>query len=1020
MRKHLDVFLIVCLSMLTATSADRTSATASRPKRAIAYGPTFRDRLWMWGHHVEFTEGRKDDGTPCFPYIPCQPGMDMAEACKSMGIPNCCVILFNPARHELKDFLPQFRDMKRVAWSIGETDAGTLRERIDRVYAAACEIPGLKTMYLDDYFVKEMGCTWDIPKLKSVKSEIAARGFNLACVLYSDQDGLKEEFLPHIAECEEVSYWFWRQQNLDGLEKSVRDCRTFIGPEKSLLLGLYMYEFAGTTKLMPPELMRRQLAVAERLMKDGTVDGLIFHCTPICNSGAEAVAISRQWIVEHGDDFWGVGAPAEATEHVFARDAAGTCWQDGVFLGDGANGVVASAPMGLEWVVNRNTLFYALTNEVTHVRHRDFLRLVSEKGYRDTLFMDELEGRDDIRLLRTLSAAVLRLKFWKDVDWGAPAAPAVSERLSLSRGELVQRLRAGEMDISVTTVVPRAADVVAIRIDSRDLGRAHTPIFELVRPENELLVAPVRTARANGVESFVQTIPGGVSYAVALALSADRREAFVAVRTSREANDPLAAAQTAAEAARAAGFAEACRANADWWEGFWEDGGDAKFASEPEVDRAWHMALYTLAASYGRAPMPGLNGLSYGPVDSTHPGLGAQFYTHDQNVQIPMFAFNPVNRVGFVKSFAETYLALLPKLRDWTRHLFEVEGVHLPLCLNQDGTERCCYRYRYTLDGAAYSGLVLATAWRYSRDTALLRSHLYPLLKEFSLFYLAFMERDSVGTYHLILPSAPPEIFRFTKDSTSILAMLRPCLETLAEGSEILGVDAGLRARCRAVLAHYPPLARHPEGGWWCGPEIPPQEPMFGGHLFYPFYPAESDLDRTAAERTLAWYWKYGADVSCLSARPHAISEWSAYYTGVAELRLHGGARGWSAVRDFLSDYGKPNGLFSHNAVRIEDPTAAEAARTRAERPWWNWRRTGTGITLNPRAKVLVPPVIEGSGAFVFLGTEALLQSWGGEIRLFPGVPVGFTGEFRDFLAQGGRRVSAKMVNGKVVWSEIK
>ena len=711
---------------------------------------------------------------------------------------------------------------------------------------------------------------------------------------------------------------------------------------------------------------------------------------------------------------------AVGAERVFSRDAAGTCWQDGIFLGDGANGVVASAPMGLEWVLNRNTLFYSLTNEARHVTHAVFTRLVKEKGYRDSLFMSPLEGRDDPRLLKTISAAILKLRFWGGIDWSAPSAPAVSERLSLDRGELVQHLRAGEMDISVTTVVPRERDVVAIRIDCRDLGRKHTPVFELVRPENELLDAPVRTARTNGVETFVQALPGGVTYAVALAISGDRQEAFVAVRTSRETADPLAAARTAACAARTDGFAAMQRANVAWWTDFWANGGDATFESEPDVDLAWHMALYTMAASYGKTPMPGLNGLSYGPLDAANSGPGSQFYTHDQNVQIPMFAFNPVNRVCFVKPFAETYLGLLPKLRDWTRHLFACEGVHLPLCLNQDGTERCCYEYRYTLDGAAYSGLVLATAWRYSRDTELLKSHLYPLLKEFVAFYMSFMEKDASGTYHLTLPSIPPEIFFFTKDSTSILAMLKPCLEKLAEGSEVLGVDAELRAKWRDVLAHYPALVRHPEGGWWCGPDIPTDEAMFGGHLFYPFYPAESDLDRAAAEGTLAWFWKYGADVSYLGKRPHAISEWAAYYTGVAELRLYGGARGWTAVRNFLSDYGKPNGLFSHNAVMIEDPAEAEAARSRAAKPSWKWRRAGADVTLNPRAKAIVPAVIEGSGAFVFMGAEALLQSWGGEIRLFPGVPEDFTGSFTNFLAQGGRRVSAKMVKGKVVWKEIR
>ena len=66
-----------------------------------------------------------------------------------------------------------------------------------------------------------------------------------------------------------------------------------------------------------------------------------------------------------------------------------------------------------------------------------------------------------------------------------------------------------------------------------------------------------------------------------------------------------------------------------------------------------------------------------------------------------------------------------------------------------------------------------------------------------------------------------------------------------------------------------------------------------------------------------------------------------------------------------------------------------------------------------------MPPVIEGLGAFVFIATESLLQSWDGEMRLFPGVPANFTGSFKNLLAQGGIRVSAEMKDGKLVSKTI-
>ena len=42
--------------------------------------------------------------------------------------------------------------------------------------------------------------------------------------------------------------------------------------------------------------------------------------------------------------------------------------------------------------------------------------------------------------------------------------------------------------------------------------------------------------------------------------------------------------------------------------------------------------------------------------------------------------------------------------------------------------------------------------------------------------------------------------------------------------------------------------------------------------------------------------------------------------------------------------------------------------------------------------KSLVAPVLEGGAAFLLLASEALCQSWGGEIRIFPAVPKGFSG----------------------------
>lgn len=81
---------------------------------------------------------------------------------------------------------------------------------------------------------------------------------------------------------------------------------------------------------------------------------------------------------------------------------------------------------------------------------------------------------------------------------------------------------------------------------------------------------------------------------------------------------------------------------------------------------------------------------------------------------------------------------------------------------------------------------------------------------------------------------------------------------------------------------------------------------------------------------------------------------------------------------------------------------------------------SGSDVTPNSDAKRIVPSVMEGSSAFLFLAAETLLQSWGGTIRLFPCVPGNFTGGFRGLLAQGGFEVSARMEKGRVADGSIR
>ncbi|HNX03944.1 MAG TPA: hypothetical protein PKI32_00495, partial [Opitutales bacterium] len=425
------------------------------------------------------------------------------------------------------------------------------------------------------------------------------------------------------------------------------------------------------------------------------------------------------------------------------RETAGEIWQDGLFLGDGATGVMAYAPGHLEWLVNRNDVVDARVFDMRYTPHDEVMACVRTNAGHSVAFLDGDERRsikgpaDGDRLTVSMSAAILRVRFWGGVGWSMPSLPETCQVLDTQTGELEETMRSPSLSPRAVSLVERSRDVLAVKVaDPEDPDRA--VVVELCRPDDHRLdLLPFAWKEEDGVVSFSQGLPGGGTYAVALAVSGHTRvlgksvcvrtqmskldELFLAVRTSRDAADPQTAAVEAVRRSAREGFACLRADNRRWWSDFWRQGGRATFASDEAVDTRWHYALYALAAQFGRAPMPALNGLTYGPLGGGTPGNGSNCYVHDQNVQIPMMPFFPLNRAQFVRPFLQTYAQGMDEIRRHTREILGVEGACLPLNMNPFGFENPTSSYRYTLCGSAYSGLVLALAWRYSQDESLLR-----------------------------------------------------------------------------------------------------------------------------------------------------------------------------------------------------------------------------------------------------------------------------------------------------------
>lgn len=272
----------------------------------VPYGETIGDRLWMWGHHAMSFASMKGDQKEWY-NLPFDRRIDMADACKAMSVPGCFVVRWRnlPAKADLPEYMKQFDDIRRVGFSITDQAPESFDEKIHLGLELADRMPNLTTFVMDDYFSYK-GYGSSMARIRRLKDELAVRGMKLGIVLYADANGIKPEYHEVLSLCDEITYWFWNGKNVGTINDRVGRLKDFVGVEKPILLGQYMYDFGGR-KPLPGALMERQLEQTTRLLASRDVNGVIFHCTPLVDMDLDAVKVSQRWIAENSTQPWGAG-----------------------------------------------------------------------------------------------------------------------------------------------------------------------------------------------------------------------------------------------------------------------------------------------------------------------------------------------------------------------------------------------------------------------------------------------------------------------------------------------------------------------------------------------------------------------------------------------------------------------------------------------------------------------------------------------------------------------------------------
>jgi len=288
-------------SALTSTAASSRAGEVAWP----TYENNLRDRLWMWGH-----DSGDYDGPDGVYNIPLSDPISMADGIKSMGIPNVCVIRGGTPDAEYRE---QFRDVKRVAWNLSSGSNESYRSLKDYVFGLRDTMPNLTGYYLDDFFrfgerpdfnadseTEAAPASLSLEEMERLYAETLAhrRRLDLSIVLYTHQ--LQPAIKPVLRYVDVVSLWIWNGAHIEQLDANFRKYRS-LAPDKPTLLGIYMWDFGGRKELSE-RLMAQQLDYALMLYREGQIEGLIFHCTPLCNKGLAAVDHARDWIARHGEE----------------------------------------------------------------------------------------------------------------------------------------------------------------------------------------------------------------------------------------------------------------------------------------------------------------------------------------------------------------------------------------------------------------------------------------------------------------------------------------------------------------------------------------------------------------------------------------------------------------------------------------------------------------------------------------------------------------------------------------------
>ncbi|MBO4299027.1 MAG: hypothetical protein J5998_09520, partial [Clostridia bacterium] len=524
-----------------------------------------------------------------------------------------------------------------------------------------------------------------------------------------------------------------------------------------------------------------------------------------------------------------------AAEHAIRRDVASPDFFEGALMGNGGLGVV---------VCTRPDAI------VLHLGHNDIWDIRIEEGHGDAVgTFDEIWGR-----IRSAPGDVHEQDWYKQYvdavtasyhDYVYPRPyPASSvylffdrkryevlgHELDISRGLLTVTLEDVEgRRFSVQVVVSMRNDTVCCRAVHENGAPADVFYRLLIRPHQPDAGLPEYRALENG---FIQTLPyngyggqprPGVDKAFSLlyridgvpAGGLDVRADHIGEITLQVTQGFYDEVERVTEAAPCP-FNEVAEDTAKAWAAYWQRSG-VRLADE-FLEHIWYVNTYFLRCLLNdHSRCPGLFGnWMYGSIGTAWHGD----YHMNYNTQQVFWGLMGANRQALHMPYLRMVEELMPVSQAWARDFYGLDGACFP---------HSAYPVPMTVmpyPSPDWGWEIFETPWAvqslwwhytYTRDKALLRGRIYPLIRAAALFLADYMTRDGANPvgddkYHLF-PTIVPELYGLSEgfrlnldgavDLTFTKFVFRATLQAVAD-LNLEAEEAALAGRIRQILAAYP------------------------------------------------------------------------------------------------------------------------------------------------------------------------------------------------------------------------